>query len=65
MASAPKTKPTCSASHRSERQTHLTKAKIGKAVEDENEKDESERFNILHNIVGDAMDLHSTSWYHC
>ncbi len=58
-----KNKAPCNASNRSKRYTYLAEAGIEKAVEDRNEKDERKRVNILHDVIGDAMELHSTSWY--
>ena len=52
----------CNASNRSKRYTNPAETGIEKAVEDWNQKDDSKRVNILHDIVGDAMELHSTSW---
>ena len=60
-----KNKAPCNASNRSERYTNLAEAGIEKAVEDGNQKNDSKRVNILHDVIGDAMELHSTSWYQC
>ena len=52
----------CNASNRSKYDTKLAEARIEKAVEDGNKKNDSKRFKILHNVIGDAMKLHGTSW---
>ena len=50
----------CNTSNRSERYPNLAQAGIEEAVEYGNEKDDSKRVNILHNVIGDAMELHRT-----
>lgn len=55
----------CNASDRSERYTNLAKAGVEKAIEDGNKKDDSKRVDILHEVIGNAMELHGTSCNQC
>ena len=52
------------ASNRSERNTNLTETRVEKAIEDRDQKNDGKSANVLHDVVGNSMELHGASWYH-